>query len=183
VTGGALGSGTRPTEWLPEDSSFVSWSQDPQYATASTVFVGGDLMCIGLLVRRQVPVTTLTWSASAAGVGVTAGQNFAGLYNSAGVLLASVGVDAQAAASGAQAAVFASQSIAAGLYYGAVLFNAATSIPTLIRANGAQATANNLGTPAARPRATRALQAQTSLPPTLTLSAGSVDKGFFLALS
>lgn len=113
----------------PREHGAIAWTVDPRYVRADKLLVAGTLYLAALYVPRPATATKLGWGINVAASGVTAGQNFVGLYNSAGTRLASVGVDGRLTAIGPNSETI-SVSLTPGLYWVAYLFNA-TTMPRL----------------------------------------------------
>lgn len=162
------------TPW-PQDQNLISWSSDP----AAGGF-GGSLMTAGTVwlstvqIRRPVTISSLLWWVSTAGATPTAGQNFVGLYDSSGVRLAAVDVDADISSTGLKTTAITPVSVGTGAFWVAFLFNATTA-PTLVRgtAQTGAAAAANAGLPNSRLRFAINATSQTSLPSPLVLSSNS----------
>lgn len=183
MSGGQLGA-VRPSEWLPEDHNFATWTYDPHLAGGTNLQTSGDVILSGLPLRRRQTISTLYYVQGVAGVTPTAGQNFAGLYDSSGNLLQSTNIDAQVTATAGQLVTVAITATVcpAGRYYFALLFNAAT-VPQLLKGSGAFAATNNVGLAAPSLRSMKVATAATALPSPAVLASGTVDKGFWAALA
>jgi hypothetical protein len=116
----------------------IAWTCDPYISgTSSSVATSGTVYLNAVYVPYAVTTTKAWFSISAAGVTPTAGQNYVGLYNSSGTLVASVGVDSSVTATGMQSVTWTSPAnLSAGLYWVAMLWNAATT-PALARSSTA----------------------------------------------
>lgn len=185
--GGALTVGgtavTAPSIPQPADHGLIAWSADPNLASATSLATNGTLYLASVWLRSTATVSKLWWIHTAAGVTATAGQNWAGLYSSAGVLLGSVGVDALATTNGVQAATLsAPPAVAAGRYWVALLFNAGTA-PTLARTAGASASANNMNLSGATLRYATNGTSLTALPSPITPSSNSTTGALALVVA
>lgn len=162
VTSGGklLGADTQPG-----DHGFETWSHDPYYPASSVIAVNGRIYAIKLPIRRPCTIDTLWWSVATAGATPTAGQNWVGLFSSAGVRYGQVGVDGDISSTGGKPSVITPQALdpATDPYvYQLFLFNAATA-PTLVRGSSFESTPNlNLATAALR--AAVVASGQTALP-------------------
>lgn len=133
----------------PSDHGLIAWSSDPNYASATSAAVNGSLYLAAVYLRSAATISKVWWIHTTAGASATAGQSFAGLYNSTGDRLSSVGIDSQVVANGPQSPSLSTpQTVPAGRYWVALLLNAGTP-PVLARTSGASATANNLNLSAA----------------------------------
>lgn len=123
---------------VPDDHSLLAWAYDPRGAANSTALTVGTVY----MVKVQVTETGQTSSGMvlhvpAAGVTLTAGQNFVGLYDAAGTRVA-VSAD-QTVAWGTNGfktiAWTAPVPVTPGFYYLAILTNGATGISIAREAN------------------------------------------------
>ncbi|SRR6266567_5576220 len=135
----------------PDWSGLVAWTVDPAANSGTAAPVNGTLYLMGIKADATVPASALWWIITTAGVGPVAGQNWATFYSSAGVLLASVNIDAAVTGINGQQSVMPSATVfqAGNWYYTGLLFNAATP-PVLSRtqqANGNISQAGPLFTP------------------------------------
>jgi hypothetical protein len=148
---GSLGLITGPTRgakpvtfpgahWLPGDHGLITWTGDPEYATANTVVATAGTVyhckvhCPVLFTATNVIIYVVT-----AGTVLTSGQCFAGLYNSAGTLIASTADISSGATSFATSGSYTFAlsggpyvNLAAGDYTVAFFFNG-TGGPSLAR--------------------------------------------------
>lgn len=181
AVGFALGEAT------PAAHNLLAWTYDPSHAVNNIVLTGGTIYLAKLHITRSVSVTKLYWWMSVAGETPTAGQNFGGLYSSAGARLATADADATVAASaGLQALTIASTALTAGTFvWAALVFNAGTA-PTVQYASGATGALAvcNVGLTAATFRYATAGTSQTSLPTTITPASntGSLIAGPWMAV-
>lgn len=172
VDGFALGEAT------PDAHNLVAWTYDPGMAVNNITLTGGTIYLAKLHIPRTVTVTKLYWWMSVAGVTPTAGQNFGGLYDSAGTRLATADADATVTATaGLQTLTISSTSLTANTFvWAALVFNAGT-LPTIQYASGATGTttACNVGLTAATFRYATNGTSQTSLPTTRTPASNSAS--------
>ena len=162
-----------PAQYTPADYGFLGWSYDPTSALgASNSPVNGAVQAVRIKVAGGT-ISNLWLGINAAGVGLTAGQNFAGLYNSTGQTLLSATADQTTPwASGftaVQMALTTPQVVPPGFVYVAWFSNAVTSTPKFQWANSANMDNANLATGVAR-FATGGGGATTALPASLTLA-------------
>jgi hypothetical protein len=159
---------TTPSQPQPADHGLIAWSADPSLAGSTSAAVSGTLYLAAVWIRSAATISRLWWIHTTAGSGATAGQNWAGLYDSAGTRLSSVGIDSEATTNGVRSPLLTNPTqVAAGRYWVALLFNAATP-PILARTAGASASANNMGLSATTLRYAVNGTAQTSLPAAIT---------------
>ena len=85
---GEIGAELIPNEWTPEDQNLIAWSYDPAVAGTSAAQVAGLLYLQRMNLRRAARVTNILMSIGSAGVTLTAGQCFAGLWRADGRLVA-----------------------------------------------------------------------------------------------
>ena len=168
------------------DQGFFAWACDPALAAAAPL----AMPTAGLVqtVRLKVPASTITnihFLCTVAGAVLTAGQCFAGIYNSAGTLLKST-ADLAALWAGTgllTAPLVSTQAVSQGDLNVAFYFNGTTG-PTLARLNTVSTIANaNTNTAVGQSRfATADAGRTTTLAATLgTLTA--VASSFWVAVS
>lgn len=156
----------------PRVHGFAAWTYPQEHCSAGKAGTAGTLYLAGLYVPRPVSITKLCWGNNSAGSGATAGQNFIGLYNSAGTLLASVGVDARVASAGAWQETISSTALTPGMYWLAYLFNA-TSMPSVYRGGDLNGALMNLGLANSALRFATNGTGLTALPSSITPSSNS----------
>jgi hypothetical protein len=157
-------------DYTASDHGLMGWSQDVASASSnSTVPAKGTLYLVKIHVPIAGPVTNVLLYVTAAGSGLTTGQNFAGLYSPSGTLLgatadqtslwSSVGLQTMPLTGGPA-------SVAAGDYYAGFVVNGTTA-PGLARGNNQSATMVNVGLSTSTYRAaTSTTGVTTSLPAT-----------------
>lgn len=149
--------------WSPQDQGFISWTETPSLINNAGILTSGTVTLAQLVVRDAVTANRIFVRITAAGVGLTAGQNFVGLYNAAGTRVA-LSADQSAAWTGTgvmSPALTAPVGLSAGKYWVALLSNGAT--PPTFRC-GNQGGDGNAGLAGATLRYATAAVAQTSLP-------------------
>ncbi|MEW2393085.1 hypothetical protein AB0933_32465 [Streptomyces venezuelae] len=164
VTGYALGQDT------PSAHGSAAWAYDPAAAVNNTTLNSGTLYLVRVNIAAAVTVTKLYWWVALTGSAPVAGQNHAGLYSSAGTLLASAGIDSTFASAALKSATIAPQALTAGAFYWVgLLFNASTP-PALTRGSGWSGvdTAANLGFTASTLRFATNGSGRTTIPTTIT---------------
>lgn len=122
---------------LPGDHDLVAWSYDPAHCVNSSVVTGGNVYLLAVYLRRPAQISKVWLPITVAAVTPTSGQNFAGVYNSAGKL---AGVSADISGLITTGGLYgvslvAPFAAAAGMYWTAFVFNAATP-PTIPRGAG-----------------------------------------------
>lgn len=163
VLGQALG------EIIADDRGLIAWSFDPQLQPGAGNPTTGVLNLTRVQIRRPATITNLVTSIAVAGVTLTAGQNFAALYDSAGNR---VGVTADQTAGWGSAgnktmALTAPYAAAAGFYWVALLSNGTTA-PQFLRTPTSTSGANNLGATVSTAFSGTFGAAQTTTPATIT---------------
>jgi hypothetical protein len=162
--------------WMPADHGLAAWVYDPMLIAASTAPTSGTIYLLGLKIRQPVTVSKLYFALGGTpAAGVTAGENFAGLYSST-ALLASAATDASfgGALGSLVTCTITAQALTPGQYWVAFLMNA-TTMPTLGDMWGAtgQGGLYNLGLTAASYRIATGGTGATTLPGTTpALSSG-----------
>ena len=121
-------------QFLPNDHGYLGWNGDPGYVQGGTILISGTLYVCRIPLRAPVSPSAVVFALSAVAVTPTAGQNFAGIYDSTGTLLASAGIDTQVLSTGIASAGMSPGVVPPGngFLWGALLTNAATA-PTLQR--------------------------------------------------
>jgi hypothetical protein len=153
----------------PAVAALLGWNLDPANCQAAgSITTSGSVYCMRIDVYKPVTAGHLWFYITVAGSGITAAENFVGLYNSSGTLLASAGIDSNMTSTGTQKVAITAQALTPGTYFVAFL-GVATTMPTLLRSTSAIA-AYNIGTSAATLRAGTLATGQTSLPSPATLS-------------
>lgn len=118
---GVTGAATTPAE-----IGLVGFNLDPMAAsTAVGVGSAGTIYGLAVNVRSAATVSEIHYAVQTAGSGATAGQNWVGLYNASGTKLADASADANLAVAYHKIAI-TPQSLAAGRYIVALLWNATT---------------------------------------------------------
>jgi hypothetical protein len=142
--------------FVPADLGLQAWNFDNNFTTASTIPASGQQVLLRVNVRSAITANGVALNIATAGVGLTAGECFAGLISAAGAVVGSsadqsavwttVGLYRMAFAAGPQA-------IPAGIYWVPYLANFATTGPGLARLTAASTAAvANAGTTAATAR-------------------------------
>lgn len=155
-----------------ETGSLIAWTFDPANVSAGKAGTAGTLYLTALYVAKSASATKLLWGINTVGATVTSGENFVGLYNSSGTLLASVGVDARVTTTGLFTETI-SASVTPGLYWVGFMFNA-TTMPQVYRGQDLNATLMNSSATAATMRfCTNGTGLTTALPSTITPSSNA----------
>lgn len=152
----------------PREHGAIAWTVDGAAVNGGSAPTSGAICLSALYVSRPVTATKIYWGTTTAGASPVAGQNFVGLYNSAGTQLASVGVDARVTVANGFFNEAISVALTPGTYYVAWLFNATTT-PTVLRSPNINGSLVNFNLTASTARfATNGTG--TTLPSTLTMS-------------
>ena len=77
--------------WAPSHNGLKAASMDPTLATTNSALAGGFVWVRKIWVPETITVVNFELGVVAAGATLTAGQNFAGIYSSAGTLIAKTG--------------------------------------------------------------------------------------------
>lgn len=169
----------------PEDQGLLAWAFDPVHAVSFNATSSGAIALSKVWLRQAATVTNIIYAVVDAGTGIVAGQNFVGLYNSAGTR---VGVSADQSANMGSAGTIVTAALtspyaaAAGFYWVAFLTNA-TGSPTIARPGSLAVTGlAAIGGTAATSRFGTIGSGQTSLPSSFTpASIIGVKNGLFWA--
>jgi hypothetical protein len=172
----------------PSDASYLAWNYDP-------VLIGGDsspstgvLYLLRVNLRQAALVTSVALGSSAGGTDLVAGENFAGLYNSAGVLLGQSADQSSAwASSGLYTAALTDGPVAVpqGFAWVGILANeSGGTTPGFWRCANASSPGQNAGLTAATARAATNGSTLAALPASITPSSNSfTGAAFWVALS
>jgi hypothetical protein len=176
--GGSLtvgGASVMSGGWVPSDHGMISWSGDPSNATTNSTPANGSIYLVRLNLRYATTITKVWWCHTSAPNTPTSGQNFAGLYSSAGTLMSSANIDAKTGNGPQSATLDAAQAVSAGSFvWAAFMFNATTP-PTLLKHGGNTASGNiiNLLATTARWAVNGTTTGLTALPSSITPSSNS----------
>ena len=155
----------------PQDHGLTHWTFSPATNMVGSTITSGTVSMSKLWVRQPVTIAQVGVGVTAAGVALVAGQNFLGLYDSAGNRL---GVTADQSVPWAtlgykQAALGAPVPLTAGYYYVAVLTNAGTS-PSFARGSALTSSIANANLTATDGAYTTGPVGQTTLPVSITMA-------------
>lgn len=172
-------------QWVPSDNGWLAWSIDPSQSSTATINpTAGSVYMMAIPLRQAATVTNIIMSVVTPGATLTAGQNFAGLYNSSGTR---VGVTADQSAVwtsvGAYVMPFtAPANLTAGMYYGAFVSNGTTR--PQFGAEASSAAVMNTSLTAATYRSSIGATSQTTLPASITMASRTAASfSWFMALS
>lgn len=124
-----VGSGPNaPAVFEATDQGYISWAFDPGMSYNGNAPSAGVVYVTAVPIRRSCTITNVINCVGVAGSGLTSGQNFAALYNSAGTLLSQTADQTTAwASTGIKTmALGAAQAVTPGIYYVAVWSNGTT---------------------------------------------------------
>jgi hypothetical protein len=171
------------------DHGLIAWSWDVATSLGASSLISGTVFMTKMWVRQPVTITNLIVSLVTLGSGLTAGQNFMGLYNAAGTRL---GVTADQTTTWGSGTVGAQEipltvpaAVSAGPYWLAMLSNGTTP-PVMGRGSSAASGGStvNLKLTAATARYTTGPTVQTTLPASITMASRTLDaRAFWTALS
>ncbi|WP_430378413.1 hypothetical protein [Streptomyces sp. B1-3] len=171
VSGNALGEDT------PARHGLVAWAYDPVIATTGLTLTGGTVYLSTVYVASSTNVTKLYWHVSTAASGVTAGQNFVGLYDSTGARLATINTDSVITGTGTMTTIIPSTAVTAGSFYWVAQVSNATTPYTTVRATGVTSvgTLVTVGQTATAYRFAINGTSQTSLPTSITPASNTLS--------
>lgn len=174
--------------FTPADCGFLAWNYDLGLAASATTPTTNVVNLIRINIRQAISVTNVNLAVSAAGSGLTSGQNFTGLYNSAGTLIGtSADQTTPWGTSGPKTAALTGGpfALAAGTFvWVAVVSNTGTSTPNFFRTVSGVASAINIGFTAATARFATNGTATTALASSITPGSNALaGVGYWAALS
>jgi hypothetical protein len=182
TTAGTPGTWTSPTPaggaWTPADQGLSAWTFDPASCTATgTTLTAGFIYAVKLLLRQPTTLNRVHAVLGSAGSGLTAGQNLAGYYDTAGTR---IGITADQStvwnsAGNKAMALLAPVAVPAGAVYAVYLFNGTTSPAFAAGSTHGNFTPGNANLAAGSYRFCRSAAGQTTLPTTVTLSTFTAD--------
>lgn len=168
----------------PFQNSMKAWNFDPAHTSRNLQASGGTIYTMQFPVTKNASVTKAWVGVQASGASGSAGQNWMGLYNSAGVQLAQGSCDSLVGgATGPVSVTFlgGTVSVTPANYYVSVVLNAGTT-PNLYAAGGPASLLNtNVTTSAARCTVTG--NNATTLPGTITTFTTSSASPYWVGLS
>lgn len=174
-----------PLTNAPADHNFLTWSYDPALAAAGTIVAnGGTLYVIRLKLPVAALVTNIVMEVSTAGATLTAGQNFAALYDASRALLAVTADQAAAwASTGLKTmALAAPQAVPAG-YVHACFWTVGSTLPTFTRGTALNAVQPNAGLAAPNLRYATADASLTTTAPATIGTQTAASASYWAALS
>jgi hypothetical protein len=157
-------------------NGYQVWTGDPELAqVSSSAAPGGTLMLRMMFISRSTTITKAFIQTAAGSTSPTAGQNWCGLYDINGNLLASVEITSQLSVAQFVTATFtASVAVTPGKYFLAFLFNGTTNAAPF-RAGGSMLTAMNGNLGSSNFRVATNGTGLTALPATFTPGTNSAS--------
>lgn len=188
TTSSTVASGDAPGNavqglWNLTNQGVKAWTFDAVAISSSGVApTAGVVSLSSLQVYSSFTSVSLSWCVATAGSGLTAGQNFLGLYNSAGTLVWSLGVDTDPTTTGFKTSTMA-VALTPGKYWVAALFNGTTA-PALARcgAVAGSTAAINVGLSGTTLRSGINGTGATALPAPITLSNTTLGTYYWFAI-
>lgn len=120
----------------PSANGFIAWTSDPWVAPTSASAGTASCLYLNAVYVQSPTVTSKVWfQVGTAGSGAVSGESWAGLYDSAGTLVASAAIDAAVTASGLHSFSWSSAAtLDHGMYWIGIVFNAST-MPQVYRSS------------------------------------------------
>jgi hypothetical protein len=138
--------------YQPRNIGLVAWAFDPAQCVGGATVTNGQVNLVGVQVNQSTSVSKIYWMVSTLGTAVT-GQNWLGLYNSAGSLLGSASADSVVSVVGAKTSTMvASAAVTPGLYWVGSVFNTTGATLAIARGQNFNSAVNNMGLSAAQYR-------------------------------
>ncbi|MER6236548.1 hypothetical protein ABT185_10840 [Streptomyces clavifer] len=169
----------------PADQGLISWSFDPSAAVNFSAPLGGSVYLVKVILRRAATISKVVLHTVAAGSGLTANQNYAGLYTTSGTR---VGVTASQSSAWTTAnntlsmALTAPYSASAGAYYVAFVANGSVRPGFVSGSNlGMVRTAGNANLASSGYRYCIGATGQTSLPTNISIGSATPDANAYWA--
>ncbi|MET7924738.1 hypothetical protein ABZT43_12230 [Streptomyces sp. NPDC005349] len=129
VTIGGSTSTSSPPVPQPADHNLAAWSYDPTVAISTLSPTLGTVYLSAIPIRQTTTISKLWFLLGTAAGTPTAGQNWIGLYNSAGTILSTASLDSVVTGSNTpkSGTLSAAQSVGAGIYWVGMVFNGSTA--------------------------------------------------------
>ncbi|MFI2757842.1 hypothetical protein ACH5A3_03030 [Streptomyces echinatus] len=126
---GGTTTSSYPPVPVPGDHGLLGWSYDPSFALSTLTPTLGTVYMSAVYIRQATTISKLWYMQGTAATTPTAGQNWIGLVNSSGTVLSTASLDSVVTSSNApkSATLSAAQSVTAGTYWVALVFNAAAA--------------------------------------------------------
>jgi len=184
ATGGVLTDGS---PFTAADGAFLAWNYDLGVASNGSAPTTNVVNLIRVNVRQALSVTNVVLASTTAGTSLTSGQNFAGLYNSAGTLIGTSADQTTAwGTTGLKTAALVGGpfAVAAGFVWVAFVSNTGSTTPAFFRSASVAAAGLNGGFAAATARWATNGTATTALAGTVTPASNVLaGVGYWAALS
>lgn len=175
-----IGHGDMPFNdnmWFPSDHNLIAWTYDPATISGNSTPVATDIYLMAIILRTSKTITNLILSATSGGTTLTAGGNFAALYDSGGTQR---GVTADQttpwATAGTKIMALTSpySSAPAGVYWLAFVTNG-SGLPQFARCNatGSSTSTVNVGLTASTARYATNGTTSTTLPSSITAASNA----------
>lgn len=118
-----------PSVPQPGDHALAAWSYDPSFALSGLTPTLGTVYLSAVYLRQAATISKCWFMLGTAAGTPTAGQNWAGLINASGTVLSTASLDTVVTGSNTPkfGTLSTPQSVAAGMYWVALLFNGATA--------------------------------------------------------
>lgn len=177
---------TAAGDWTPEDNGMIAWTMDPYVASSSRAVTNGSVQLHMLSIKKPATITNILMSRSVAGTSMTAGQNFAGLYDINGTLLGQTADQSANWAVGTTPLTMPLVSqvpVQPGKYWIGLLANSTGTLPTFLGGPAGAGAHYNLGTTATTRRLALFGSGLTSLPSSITPSSMTALIGNPLCIS
>jgi hypothetical protein len=167
-------------DYLPGDSGFLEWNFDPAGASSTGVICVTNKVALARInVRTPITVSNVVFNVNTVASSLTASQNFAGIYSSAGALLgtsAAGSLDSKVTSTGVITQPLTGPVVLGpGFYWAALLFNGTTP-PVVATAPNSLVNANT-GLTAAFYRWATNGTGTTALPASVTPASNGVGSG------
>ncbi|WP_405620251.1 hypothetical protein [Streptomyces sp. NBC_00076] len=129
VTIGGATSTSSPAVPVPGDHGLAAWSYDPTVAVSTLTPTLGTVYLSAVYLRQPTTISKCWFLLGTAAGTPTSGQNWAGLVNSSGTVLSTASLDTVVTGSNTpkSGTLSTPQSVAAGTYWVALLFNGTTA--------------------------------------------------------
>ena len=184
ATGGILTDGS---PFTAADAGYLAWNYDAGVVSSASTPTTNVVNLVRINIRQAISVTNVVIGVTTAGSGLTSGQNFAGLYSSAGTLIGTSADQTTAwGTAGVKSAALAGGpfAVAAGFVWVAIVSNTGTSTPNIFRSASGNAAAMNTGFAVATARWASNGTATTALAGTITPASNTLTgTGYWAALS
>lgn len=161
-------------DFQPRDHGAVAWTQDPATATGGATSTGGTVYLMRIAVRQAMTITAIGLVVTTAGATLTTNQNFVGLYNSAGTLLATSADQTTAWGTIGYKSAAISQAVTPGYYYVGIVSNGTTPA-SFLRGNSQSSSALNFNLASGSGRFLSVAGPNTSLPASVTFGSAATD--------